>query len=626
MSAAVARPEDIRLDRELSERVADHQLEMVWSHSTLGIVMATAFAVLLAVTVPTPFAAMYVKGWLALKLLVAAPRLVQAQIFARKGHPGGRRWRAWTYGLLALDGAVWGLGGAAVVTDGVMTASLMTASLACVASVATFGLQVRMLATAAYIAPMIGLTALSLTLRGDEFGFFAGPGMLMYLSVLLTTAYRSEAVMFETFLLREHNGRIARERQEALELAQRNASEREAALAHATRESAAKSQFLATMSHELRTPLHGILGVARLLHDEVHDSAVQRRVSLIEKSGEHLLGLINDLLDISRIEAGHMALQRSGFNVYQEIASVAEVYAVRCDEKRLHFKADILLAKDYWSVGDPSRLRQVLHNLLGNAVKFTDVGHVTLFVNGTPEGRVVCEVRDSGLGISEADQARIFDKFSQVGERGRSPLEGTGLGLTIARELARAMGGDISCRSAVGVGSSFRFVIDLPRAAREERTETVVPISAARLQRTARTVLLAEDNEVNALVARAFLERAGVSVEVVPNGEEAVERAIRKTGRPHMIFMDVRMPVMDGLAATRTIRAQEHAFGLPRLPIVALTATASGDDKARCIAAGMDDCLPKPCNDHEMEAAMLKWIGHGRAEAGERKSNGGPAA
>ena len=606
---AAAPPPPVEVDGDLSERVADHQLMIVWSHATMGVVVATVFAVFLALHLTLSLDPLAVRVWLALKIGVAAPRLVQAQIYRHSGHPGGRRWRAWTYGLLALDGAIWGVAGMVVAGEGVVQMAMITASLAGVASVATFGLQVRMLATAAYVAPMIGLLAAGLLWRADEYGVFAGVGMLMYLGLLLSTAYRSEKAMFDTFLLREVNARIAGERQAALELAQRNAEEREAALVLARRQSAAKTQFLATMSHELRTPLHGILGVARLLQLESKDPAVPRLVPIIESSGAHLLSLINDLLDVARIESGHLSLTDRPFNLQAEVERLAEVYAVRTEEKGLGFRHTTNLSPDAWVHGDAARLRQILHNLLGNAVKFTDVGHVTLTVTQGDDDRVDFEVRDSGIGIADGDQARVFDKFSQVETPGRNPLEGTGLGLTIARELARAMGGDIECQSRRGVGSSFRLRVRLARvaaAADAAEAASAAPVRLARAEPA--RVLLAEDNEVNALVTGAFLGKAGATVEVVDNGRDAVRCCTVSAPRPDLVFMDVRMPTMDGLAATRAIRAQEQRQGLLRLPIVGLTATSSEEDRQRCIAAGMDDCLPKPCRDVDLAAAIERFV------------------
>ncbi|WP_157451354.1 ATP-binding protein [Caldimonas taiwanensis] len=599
----------VQIDRDLAERLADEQLRMVWMHASIGTLIATAFAVFMAVHLSDTVPVLLVQTWVVMKLLVAIPRIVQAQVYRRQGYPGGQAWRSSTYWMLALDGAVWGLAGAWLMQQDTHTASLVAACLACVASVATFGLQVRVLATAAYVAPMLAPTALSLLWRGDEFGLLGGIGLVLMLGLLLTTALRSEKRLAEVFLLRLHANRIAQERAQALEMAQR--------------ESAVKSQFLATMSHELRTPLHGILGLARLLHVDTKDPAMLRRIELIESSGTHLLSLINDLLDIARIESGQLKIQCTTFDLAAELERVAGVYAVRAEDKGLVFTSDLRLPRPCWVQGDPARMRQVLHNLLGNAVKFTQKGWVGLAVHREPDDEtVVFEVRDTGVGIAPADQAHIFDAFRQVAAGPSRPLEGTGLGLTIAREIAHAMGGDITCQSTVGVGSLFRFTARLPSVAAPalESAAPVVPAGSTAVTSAAVTpaaaasgqrqphVLLVEDNDLNALVASAFLERCGLEVEHVHDGREAVRHALREVGRPDLILMDCLMPTLDGFEATREIRHQEQALGLARVPVIALTATASEEDRRRCLAAGMDDFLAKPFTDADLMALMSVWL------------------
>jgi signal transduction histidine kinase/ActR/RegA family two-component response regulator len=505
---------------------------------------------------------------------------------------------------------VWGLAGAVVAHDNVHVLSILLPCLACVAIVATYGLQARLVATAAYVAPIIGMTAVSLMFRSDEFGTSWGVGSLGFLVLLLSTARRYERRLAENFLLRLQAGRNEKIKDEALALARQSAIEREHALELAQRKSAVKSQFLATMSHELRTPLHGILGVARLLNIECNDSAVRRRVELIEASGAHLLALINDLLDISRIESGHLKMSPSDFDLGVEAHRVAEIYAVRAGDKGLSFSFDCRIAAPCWVRGDPSRLRQVLHNLLGNAVKFTRSGFVAMALErNEPDGRFAFVVRDSGVGISPEDQAHIFEAFHQTEATAARPFEGTGLGLTIASELAQAMGGDITCRSAVDVGSSFRFTVGLESANAAPQPTAVAPnLLSSDFRRSARQVLLAEDNDLNAMIAQAFLEREGVVVERALNGAEAVRHAVREVGRPDLVLMDVLMPTMDGFAATREIRAREHALGLSPVPVIALTATASDEDKALCLAAGMDDFLPKPFSAEQLAHVMALWL------------------
>jgi signal transduction histidine kinase len=590
----VAQAHGIRVTPELTERVRNDQLRIVWSHITVGSVIATVFAVALAAYLSRRIGTELAYGWLVIKLGTALPRVIQAQYYRHTNNPGSRSARFWTYLLLALDGVAWGLIGIWTSTFGNDTSLLVITCLASVAAVATFGLQVRMLATLAYVGPMIGLTALALLARLDEFGAFLGSGLLLFLAVLVTTALRSERSMFETFVLREYNEQLANERKAALDLADRHARESDLALDEARRKSAVKTQFLANMSHELRTPLHGILGVTRLLHAETSDTAVHRRLDLIETAGSHLLQLINDLLDISRIEHGNIPLTPAPFDLRAELARVTDMYRLRAEDKGLRLHTAIDLPESVIVSADALRLRQILHNLLGNAIKFTDRGYISLAVRHVAPQTYEFEVRDTGRGISDEDQARIFDKFVQLERGSRSAAEGSGLGLTIARELAQAMGGDIRCVSTKGLGSCFTLSVELPASSQALPSGVTAIEDAPGYTRRRELVLLAEDNRVNAIIATTMLERMGLVAEHVGNGDDVVKAALRSTSRPSLVLMDIRLPSQDGYMAARAIRSGEAALGLPRIPIVALTASAGDEGRRLCLEAGMDAFLAKP--------------------------------
>jgi signal transduction histidine kinase/FixJ family two-component response regulator len=585
----------VELDTETKEKVANEQLRMVWNHAAVGTVIATAFAVLMALHLRSTVALGLVQMWIAMKLLVAVPRVVQGQVFRRRGFPGGSGWRQATYWLLALDGAVWGIAGLWLMGEDINTASLVTASLGCVACVATFGLQVSKVATGAYVVPIVVPMVLGMLFRADPFGVYGAIGLSLFLAQLLITANRSDAKLSEVFLLRIHAARISVERAQALELAQR--------------QSAVKSQFLGTVSHELRTPIHGMLGVARLVHVESADPLVKKRMELIEGSGTHLLGLVTDLLDISRIESGQMRIQRIAFDLSSEVERVADIYAVRAAEKGLAFTMDSHLTGSTWVVGDPVRTRQVLHNLLGNAMKFTHKGWVHLMVRpGALPGKVHFEVRDTGVGISEEDQKVVFNAFSQVGTQAAGRRQGTGLGLTIAHEIAHLLGGDITLKSKPGFGSIFDFSAQFePALEPSMRPARADDLARADIEICAR-ILLVEDNDVNALIAGSMLANQGHQVERVADGAEAVRRALREIDRPDLILMDCVMPSMDGFEATRSIRAQEAAMGLPRVPIIALSALIDEDTGRNSAEAGMDDALGKPFSDEDLRKVMRPWL------------------
>jgi signal transduction histidine kinase len=491
--------------------------------------------------------------------------------------------------LLAVDGLVWGVAGFALMQQSVPVTALAVAALDGIACVATFGLQVRLAATVAYAVPILLPTALGLALRGDEIALFAAASQLILLALLLATARATSQQLATGMLLRLQADRLVAEKDAALQLAQERSAER--------------NRFMAKVSHELRTPLHGMLGLARLLHLEARDPTVSHRLELIEGSGTHLLGLINDLLEVSRIEAGHFVLHDEALDLAAQLDQMADLFTLRAADKGLQFTLQLQLPRPCWVRGDAARLRQVLNNLLGNAVKFTRQGGITLEAGlGAQPDRVRLVVRDSGVGIVDSDLTGIFQPFQQAASNGHTghSADGVGLGLTIAREIALAMGGDLQVRSTPGQGSTFSFEALLPPAG----PPLAAAASAAGGLDLPRLVLVAEDDDVNALIVDAFLTGLGVRCERVSDGKQAVSRALRETDRPDLVLMDCRMPVMDGWTATAEIRRQERTMGLRRLPIVALTATTTEPDVQACLAAGMDAVVGKPFTPERLAEAL----------------------
>ena len=600
----------LRLDDAHRDFVGREQLRMVLLHTRFGTLAATAFAVLLAVQMHGTVAPAVVQAWLVVKLVVALARIALAQAYQRWGDssPQRLRWEHTMLALLALDGLVWGVAGWRLAGEAVPVAAMAVAALAGVSCIATFGLQVRLAATVAYVAPMLLPLAWGLALRSDGIAHFAAGGQLLLLGLLLTTASSTSQRLAEGLLLRHQSDRLVAEKDAALHLARERSAERD--------------RFLAKVSHELRTPLHGILGVARLMHLETQDPVAARRLELIETSGTHLQGLINDLLEASVIDAGRFALHAADFELAAQLDQVAEVFALRAADHGLRFALQLQLPRPYWVHGDAARLRQVLHNLLGNAVKFTVQGSITLQAGPGPAhlpGAVRMTVRDTGPGLSRAELARVFQPFQQAGATRLA--DGVGLGLTISREIALAMGGNVTAESTLGAGAAFHFDARLaPATAPALATPvagaatTALPGAAATATATAtaghslralpRLVLVAEDDEVNAMIVGAFLDSLGVRNERVADGHQAVLRALRDSERPDLVLMDCRMPVMDGLAATRRIRQQERTLGLARLPILALTAADGESDRAACLDAGLDAVLGKPFTREQLLQAL----------------------
>ena len=384
--------------------------------------------------------------------------------------------------------------------------------------------------------------------------------------------------------------------------AQLGRTEATAARVMAEAASQAKSEFVARMSHEIRTPLNAILGFAELLRRD-QGSAEQRDTYLqtIDSSGRHLLTLIDDILDLAKIEAGHMEFEQIRCSPHQIIVEVLSVLRVRAQEKGLSLECRWTSGVPETIVTDPARLRQLLMNLVANAIKFTDVGGVSLLATVTPEfpePRFVIEVHDTGIGISEERTDDIFIPFEQADSSITRRFGGTGLGLAISRYTARALGGDITVESKPGRGSVFRVtlntgpldgvrILDKPPTESLSQVKAPAPFQAARLAGS--RILLVEDGETNRQLIRIVLEETGAIVVCAENGQEGLDVAGREPF--DLILMDIQMPVMDGYTATQRLRDRGCT-----LPVIALTAHAMRGDKEKCLAVGCSGYLSKPIN------------------------------
>jgi PAS domain S-box-containing protein len=372
--------------------------------------------------------------------------------------------------------------------------------------------------------------------------------------------------------------------------------------------SVAKSEFLATVSHEIRTPLNGVLGMAQAMARDVLSDRQRERLDVIRQSGASLLAMLNDILDISKIEAGRLELEAADFDLGEIVLGAHAVFTATAHSKGLSFNLQIDEAARGVYRGDSVRVRQVLHNLVSNAIKFTESGEVRVILGRTGHG-VRMEVRDTGVGIDPDRIDRLFEKFVQADASTTRRFGGTGLGLAICAELCRAMGGTIQARSVPGEGSTF--VVDLPLERIGDRLDEsglpeVEESPAEFAPESELRVLAAEDNQVNQIVLKTLLAQLGLWPAIVETGEAAVEAWEREPW--DLILMDVQMPVMDGPTATRAIRAREAETGRARTPIIALTANAMTHQLEAYRAAGMDGIVAKPINMAELFAAISATI------------------
>ncbi len=376
--------------------------------------------------------------------------------------------------------------------------------------------------------------------------------------------------------------------------------------------SIAKSNFLATMSHEIRTPMNGVLGMAQVMATTELTEEQQLYLNTILDSGNSLLVIINDILDFSKIEAGKMELENNPFNLNKATADIVSLFQSKGHEKNIQLTYNIENNCPVELMGDSLRIKQVLQNLTSNAIKFTEQGSIKISISGSMiedhSASLRLSITDSGIGIDQSSQNKLFSDFTQIDSSTTRKFGGTGLGLAICKQLVTLMGGEIGVNSQLGQGATFWFTLNLSLNTNIQTTlpknkieypNQLIPLSG--------TILLVEDNLVNQLVAKAILEKFGLTLDIANDGLQAVQKFSNNTY--DLILMDCQMPVLDGLEATRQIRKNEleNKVNQPT-PIVALTANAHDKDRGRCIAAGMDDYLQKPIVKDDLYNLLAQYL------------------
>ncbi len=597
---------------------------MAYVDARFGAPFVMVVAVLFSLATYGVYPTRTVVGWLAFTLACNVLRLITRAQYLRQTIPADENhtWERLFVAVSAASGLSWGIGAWLFYTGDesiyrvmvvLVLAGMTTGASRLLAPIAAANLSYIYLA----IGPLLFRVMANVETRSYVLASMWG----LYLAYMTVTALQQVRTLRRTIRLRHENATLVEslgtakeqaertnrdlsaeiERRQVVESELRAASERAAAASHA------KSEFLATMSHEIRTPMNGIIGMLRIVRDTPLSQLQRDQIETASTSADTLLELLNDVLDFSKIEAGRLEMEHIAFSITAVTRSVTDLLRPRAQGKGLEFVIELDPNLPVGVMGDPTRLRQVLFNLLGNAIKFTEKGRVVMRIASEAaeanSATLHFSVIDSGIGIDAATQQRIFSPFTQADSSMSRRFGGTGLGLAISQKLVEGMGSRLEVRSEAGQGSIFEFSVRFPRAAAATSPGNAGAEPRYTAPKLHGRVLVVEDDRVNQRVIGHFLKQMGLQTGLAEDGLAAVELALNEPW--DAILMDCHLPGVDGLEATRRIRARHPNASLP---ILALTANVSKEDRAACLAAGMNEFLTKPVRVELLAEALQRRL------------------